>query len=99
MAPVKRKDKVASINLRKYNALKMMEVAICSCMTCLYSMSEAFILVVAATNVDPLSLGVSGKSKVEFEDLNEGTRGQASTSLRSTFICRNQPLALIRHLW
>jgi len=36
-------------------------------------MTEAFILVVAP--VDPFSLGVSGKSKVEFEDLDERTRG------------------------
>ncbi len=59
-------------------------------------MSVPFILA-APANVDPFSLDVSNKSKVEFDDLDERTRGQASTSLRSTFICRDQPLALIRH--
>lgn len=49
---------------------------------------------------DPVSVAFIENSEVEFDDLHEKkTEDEASTSLWSTFICRNQPLTFVRQVW
>ena len=49
---------------------------------------------------DPFSMALIEKSEVAFDDLEEKkTEDEASTSLWSTLICRNQPLTFVRQVW